>query len=54
MLKSAKLKVGFFGVSDDEVVRKLSVNRCRQCGYILAPGTRPTRCPECGTKTIHA
>jgi len=50
MLKLAGLKVGFFGVSDEQVMRLLSANRCRQCGYILMPGVHSPVCPECGAR----
>lgn len=48
MLKLAGLKVGFFGVSDEQILRVLSSNRCTKCGYILVHGERTPRCPECG------
>jgi len=46
-LRKAGLHVGFMGVKDEEVVRLLSFNRCRQCGYNLT-GNVSGRCPECG------
>ena len=33
ILRAAGLRVGFMGVSDDEVERKLSPHRCHACGY---------------------
>lgn len=48
VLRKAGLKVGFMGVPDAEVVRRLSPNLCRQCGYDLT-GNVSGRCPECGT-----
>lgn len=51
MLKLAGLKVGLMGVSDEQVLRVLSSNRCHACGYILAPGMVSALCPECGEPT---
>lgn len=48
MLKTAGLEVGLMGVSDEQVLRVLSQNRCRTCGYILVLGSASTHCPECG------
>lgn len=45
-LRLVGLRVGLLGVADEKVVRILSSNRCRSCGYILATGAQ--RCPECG------
>jgi hypothetical protein len=47
-LKDAGLRVGLMGVRDDELLRKLSVHLCRQCGYDLT-GNVTGVCPECGT-----
>jgi len=47
-LKDAGLHVGLMGVKDDQLLRKLSVHLCRQCGYDLT-GNVSGRCPECGT-----
>ena len=49
MLKVAGLRMGLLGVSDEQVMRKLASNRCRQCGYILTEGVATTVCPECGS-----
>ena len=46
-LQRTGLKVGFMGVRDDQVVRYLSGNLCRHCGYLLV-GSVSERCPECG------
>jgi predicted RNA-binding Zn-ribbon protein involved in translation (DUF1610 family) len=47
-LKDAGLRVGLMGVRDDQLLRKLSVHLCRQCGYDLT-GNVSGVCPECGT-----
>jgi hypothetical protein len=47
-LRAAGLQVGFMGVKDEDVVRLLSPNLCRQCSYNLT-GNVSGRCPECGT-----
>ena len=47
-LKDAGLRVGLMGVRDDELLKKLSVHLCRQCGYDLT-GNVSGVCPECGT-----
>ena len=47
-LRNAGLHVGLLGVKDEEVVRVLCPNLCRQCGYDLT-GNVSGRCPECGT-----
>jgi hypothetical protein len=47
-LRRAGLRVGFMGVKDQDVVRLLSPNLCRQCAYDLT-GNVSGRCPECGT-----
>ena len=47
IMKRAGVHVGFMGVRDEEVVRLLSFNHCRQCGYDLT-GNISGRCPECG------
>lgn len=46
-LQRTGLKVGFMGVRDDTVVRHLSGNLCKSCGYLLI-GIASERCPECG------
>ncbi len=46
-LQRTGLKVGFMGVRDDTVVRYLSGNLCKSCGYLLV-GIASERCPECG------
>jgi hypothetical protein len=46
-LRSVGLKVGFLGVKDEDVVRMLSPDLCRQCAYDLT-GNISGRCPECG------
>ena len=48
MLKKAGLDVGFWGVADEIVVRRLSAEVCSQCGYNLT-GNVSGICPECGT-----
>jgi hypothetical protein len=47
-LRKAGLRVGLMGVKDEDVVRLLSPNLCRQCAYDLT-GNVSGRCPECGT-----
>ncbi len=47
LLRKAGLRVGFMGVRDQEVLRRLHPRLCRQCGYDLA-GNVSGRCPECG------
>jgi len=47
-LRRAGLRIGFFGIKDEEVVRVLSAALCGQCGYNLT-GNVSGRCPECGT-----
>jgi hypothetical protein len=47
-LRRAGLKVGFMGVSDEQVVQKLSRDLCRKCGYNLT-GNVSGVCSECGT-----
>lgn len=49
-LRAGGLKVGVLGVSDEQVVRMLSPNRCRSCGYILMETALGQRCPECGAE----
>lgn len=46
-LTRAGLKVGFLGVSAEQVERVLSANRCTTCGYLLVGNVSGT-CPECG------
>jgi hypothetical protein len=46
-LKRLGLRVGFMGVSDAQVLRVLSRNRCKGCGYSLI-GNVSGVCPECG------
>ena len=48
MLQRSGLRVGLFGVSDDQLVRALGTNLCRHCGYSLIGNTTGI-CPECGT-----
>jgi hypothetical protein len=52
-LRGAGLKVGFLGVKDEDVVRLLSPNLCRQCAYDLT-GNVSGRCPECGAAISRA
>lgn len=47
-LRGVGLKVGFMGVKNEDVLRKLNPNLCRQCAYDLT-GNVSGRCPECGT-----
>jgi hypothetical protein len=47
-LRRAGLKVGFMGVSDEQVERVLGLYRCRKCTYSLIGNTSGV-CPECGT-----
>ena len=47
-LRAAGLRVSLMGVKDEDVVRLLSPNLCRQCAYDLT-GNVSGRCPECGT-----
>jgi hypothetical protein len=46
-LKRAGLRIGFLGVSQDQVERLLNPNLCGGCGYILT-GNVTGICPECG------
>lgn len=46
-LKKAGLDVGFWGASDEIVVRRLSAELCAKCGYNLT-GNVSGICPECG------
>jgi hypothetical protein len=46
-MRAAGLRVGFMGVKDEDIVRLLSPNLCRQCAYDLT-GNVSGRCPECG------
>ncbi len=48
VLRDAGLSVGFMGVRDEDVVRKLDPRLCGNCGYDLT-GNTSGRCPECGT-----
>lgn len=48
-LRKAGLRVGFMGVDDDEVVRRLSRFVCTGCGYDLT-GNVSGFCSECGTE----
>lgn len=48
MLRAAGLRVGLMGVADAEIVRLLSTDSCRTCGYNLY-GNVSGVCPECGT-----
>lgn len=50
-LRAAGLKVGLLGVSDEQVVRLLGANRCRECGYLLVGNTTGI-CPECGSAVV--
>lgn len=47
-LRRAGLRVGFMGVKDDDVVRRLSPYLCLTCGYDLT-GNVSGICPECGS-----
>ncbi len=47
LLRAAGLRVGFMGIRDQEVLRRLRPRLCRQCGYDLT-GNLSGRCPECG------
>ncbi len=47
-LRKAGLRVGFMGVRDEDVVRRLAANLCRTCAYDLT-GNVSGICPECGT-----
>lgn len=47
LLRNAGLRVGFMGVRDEEVLRRLNPRLCRQCGYDLT-GNVSGRCSECG------
>lgn len=49
MLREAGLRVGLMGVADAEIVRLLSTDSCRKCGYNLY-GNVSGVCPECGTR----
>jgi hypothetical protein len=46
-LRRAGLRVGFMGVKDEDVVRRLSPYLCLTCGYDLT-GNVSGICPECG------
>lgn len=48
LLRRAGIAVRFLGARDDDVVRCLAANVCRQCGYDLMLN-ESARCPECGT-----
>jgi predicted RNA-binding Zn-ribbon protein involved in translation (DUF1610 family) len=48
VLREAGLKVGLMGVRDDTVLRRMSLNVCKSCGYNLT-GNVSGVCPECGT-----
>lgn len=48
VLRRAGLRVGFMGVKDDDVVRRLSPYLCLTCGYDLT-GNVSGICPECGS-----
>jgi hypothetical protein len=46
-LRRAGLRVGFWGVKDEDVERVLNPLLCRNCGYDLT-GNVSGICPECG------
>jgi hypothetical protein len=50
-LRAGGLKVGFFGVSEEQAVRILSPDRCKKCGYIIGAIASGT-CPECGAALV--
>lgn len=53
VLRRAGIPIGLMGVSDEDVVRCLAMNVCRQCGYDLT-GNESGQCSECGVAIPNA